>query len=481
MAYIFKNEPYQHQRDVLLKSWNKEAWAWFLEMGTGKTFISLNNAGILFERELIDTLIVLAPKGVFQNWSSIEIPKHLPERIERNVVVWRPSPNKKQKEALTDLITESSVKLKILVMNIESLSTKKGLNYLEMVLKANKAMLVIDESTTIKSPTAKRTKSLLKLAKLAHYRRILSGFPVTQSPMDLWSQCKFLGDELLGAYSKSFHHFQHHYAIIKRQNMGGHSFNMVVGYRNLDELSETLKGFSSRVTKEECLDLPPKNYITRDIELTEDQGRIYMELKEYCVAHLEDAEFMTTNNVMTQLIRMQQVLSGHTKSDSGELIEIKNNRLNELLSCCAEISGKIVIFSRFRYDIQNITRELNKVYGLGAAVSYYGDTDNDARVAAIDDFQEGKARFFVSNPVTGGYGITLTASQTVIYYANSFDLSSRMQSESRIHRMGQEGRCVTYIDFVCRNSIDEQITKALKSKMDISLKVLGEQLENWLQ
>jgi len=277
MAYIFKNEPYQHQRDVLLKSWNKEAWAWFLEMGTGKTFISLNNAGktfislnnagILFERELIDTLIVLAPKGVFQNWSSIEIPKHLPERIERNVVVWRPSPNKKQKEALTDLITESSVKLKILVMNIESLSTKKGLNYLEMVLKANKAMLVIDESTTIKSPTAKRTKSLLKLAKLAHYRRILSGFPVTQSPMDLWSQCKFLGDELLGAYSKSFHHFQHHYAIIKRQNMGGHSFNMVVGYRNLDELSETLKGFSSRVTKEECLDLPPKNYITRDIEL----------------------------------------------------------------------------------------------------------------------------------------------------------------------------------------------------------------------
>jgi len=206
-----------------------------------------------------------------------------------------------------------------------------------------------------------------------------------------------------------------------------------------------------------------------------------MELKDYCVAHLEDAEFMTTNNVMTQLIRMQQVLSGHTKSDSGELIEIKNNRLNELLSCCAEISGKIVIFSRFRYDIQNITRELNKVYGLGAAVSYYGDTDNDARVAAIDDFQEGKARFFVSNPVTGGYGITLTASQTVIYYANSFDLSSRMQSESRIHRMGQEGQCVTYIDFVCRNSIDEQITKALKSKMDISLKVLGEQLENWLQ
>ena len=448
MAYLFKNEPYQHQRDVLLKSWNKTAWAWFLEMGTGKTFISLNNAGILFERELIDTLIVLAPKGVFQNWSSIEIPKHLPERIERKMVVWRPSPNKKQKEELTGLITEDSVKLKILVMNIESLSTKKGLNFLEMVLKANKAMLVIDESTTIKSPTAKRTKSLLKLGSLAHYRRI--------------------------------HHFQHHYAIIKRQNMGGHQFNMVVGYRNLEELGETLKGFSSRVTKEECLDLPPKNYITRDIELTEDQGRIYMELKEYCVAHLEDAEFMTTNNVMTQLIRMQQVLSGHTKSDAGDLIEIKNNRLTELLSCCAEISGKIVIFSRFRYDIKKITEELNKIYGPGSAVSYFGDTTNDERVAAIDSFQEGKARFFVSNPVTGGYGITLTASQTVIYYANSFDLSSRMQSESRIHRMGQEGRCVTYIDFVCRNSIDEQITKALKSKMDISLKVLGEELENWL-
>ena len=426
MAYLFKNEPYQHQRDVLLKSWNKTAWAWFLEMGTGKTFISLNNAGILFERELIDTLIVLAPKGVFQNWSSIEIPKHLPERIERKMVVWRPSPNKKQKEELTGLITEDSVKLKILVMNIESLSTKKGLNFLEMVLKANKAMLVIDESTTIKSPTAKRTKSLLKLGSLAHYRRILSGFPVTQSPMDLWSQCKFLGDEMLGSYSKSFHHFQHHYAIIKRQNMGGHQFNMVVGYRNLEELGETLKGFSSRVTKEECLDLPPKNYITRDIELTED------------------------------------------------------NRLTELLSCCAEISGKIVIFSRFRYDIKKITEELNKIYGPGSAVSYFGDTTNDERVAAIDSFQEGKARFFVSNPVTGGYGITLTASQTVIYYANSFDLSSRMQSESRIHRMGQEGRCVTYIDFVCRNSIDEQITKALKSKMDISLKVLGEELENWL-
>lgn len=479
--YEYKTKPYQHQDDVLSLSWSKKNWAYFMEMGTGKSKVCIDNAAMLRERGEIDTFIVVAPKGVYRNWANLEIPAHMPDRVRKDslIAIWRPTPPRALKQDLLSFL-EPAENFRILVMNIEALSTVKGQRFLVGVLKASQALLAVDESTAIKSPKASRTKALIKMSELAKYKRILTGFPVTQSPMDLWAQCRFLDKTLLGDCGDNYFQYQYRYAVMKKQSVGTHSFNRVVGYRNLEELSGFLKNFSSRVMKEECLDLPAKIYTQRSVTLSGDQARIYDELKKYALAHIEDEEFMTANNVMTQLLRMQQVLSGHTKVDSGDVKEIKDNRLNELLDCLEEVEGKVIIWSRFRYDVKRITEALKKKYGPSSTVTYFGDTSDEARSTAIENFQEGDARFFVGNPQTGGYGITLTSAQTVIYFANSFDLAIRMQSEDRAHRIGQTEH-VNYIDLISEGTIDEQIVKALRNKMDIASVVMGEELKEWLR
>lgn len=452
-----------------------------MEMGTGKSKVCIDNAGILYERELIDTFIVIAPKGVYRNWATIEIPAHMPERIIRDVIIWKSSPTKELKTKLELLLQPNKTKgLRILIMNIEALSTPKGTRYLDKVLDEGTCLLTVDESTSIKNPKARRSKTVIKLGKKAKYKRILTGFPVTQSPLDLWAQCNFLHPQLLGKdVGSNFFQFQYRYAIMKKRSVGSHSFNLVVGYRNLESLSEIIKKFSSRVMKADCLDLPPKLYTQRHVQLTPDQQRLYTEIKEYALAHLGDEGFMTAPNVMTQLLRLQQVLSGHSKTDEGKLVEIKDNRLTELMDCLEDASGKVIIWSRFRYDIKRIEKTLIKEYGPLSTVTYYGDTSDEERSEAIERFQNGDAQFFVGNPQTGGYGITLTAAETVIYFANSFDLAVRMQSEDRCHRIGQD-KHVTYIDLIAEKTIDEKIVKSLRSKMDIASVVMGEELRQWL-
>jgi len=481
LKYTFKTKPFEHQASVLKQSWSSLYWAYFMEMGTGKSKVCIDNAGILYERGLIDTFIVVAPKGVYRNWATIEIPFHMPERIKQDVCIWTSSPTKKQKTNLALLLEPKETDhLRVLVMNIEALSSPKGTRFLDKVLDQGTCLLAIDESTAIKSPKARRTKAVIKIGRKAKYKRILTGLPVTQSPMDLWAQCNFLHPSLLGEdVGDNYFQFQHRYAILKKRSVGSHSFNMLVGYRNLEDLSAIIKTFSSRVMKSECLDLPDKIYTQRQVQLTPDQARIYNEIKEYALAHLGDDDFLTAPNVMTQLIRLQQVLSGHTKTDEGKTVDIKDNRLKELMECLEDISGKVIIWSRFRYDIKRISEALTKVYGPGSVVSYYGDTTDEERSEAVEKFQNGEARFFIGNPQTGGYGITLTAAETVVYFANSFDLAVRMQSEDRCHRIGQT-KHVTYIDLISEKTIDEKIVKSLRNKMDIASVVMGEELKQWL-
>jgi len=478
MGYQFKTPPYEHQASILATCWTYSNWAWLMEMGTGKSKVCIDNAAMLFERDEIDTLIVIAPKGVYRNWANLELPAHLPDRIDANIVVWNPANTKSNRKTLNTFLSPSGG-LRVFLMNVEALSTSKGRKYLEALLQRSTSLLAVDESTTIKSPKAKRTKTLIKLGSLAKYRRILTGFPVTQSPLDLWAQCRFMDKTLLGDCGDNFFQFQYRYAIMKKSSVGTHTFNRVVGYRDLEKLSELLKKFSSRITKDECLDLPEKIYTQRSVSLTPDQTRIYNELKEFALANLDNGEFMTAPNVMTQLLRMQQVLSGHTKTDHGELVEIKDNRLGELLSCLDEMEGKTIIWARFRYDVQRIKKALIDKYGNGKAVDYFGDTSDDDRVAAVDKFQNGDAFFFVGNPQTGGYGLTLTAARNVIYFSNSFDLAVRMQSEDRAHRIGQRN-AVTYVDLIAEGTIDEKIVKSLRAKLNIASQVMGEQLKEWL-
>ncbi len=477
MKFNYKTEPYAHQHEALIRSYDKKHYGYFMEMGCGKSKVLLDNVVWLYEQGKIDTAVIVAPKGVYRNWQISEIPAHFPDDIEHEVFVWKSNPNKKQQEELSNAVKHRGG-LRILLANVEGFATGKLSKYVDLFMKDSKVLFAIDESTTIKNPKAKRTKALIKAGASALYRRILTGSPVTKSPMDLYSQCGFLDNSCLGF--SSFYSFQGRYAITRTQRMGGHSFQQIVGYRNLEELSERLERFSFRVTKEEALDLPNKVYTTRDVYLNEEQSKHYMSIKNNAIALLDEGELVSAPSVMTQLLRLQQVLCGHLMTDDGDLVEFPTTRINALMETIDEMTGKVIIWSRFRYDIRRIVQELTKVYGKDSVVSYFGDTSDEDRQSAVRKFQFEDVRFFVANPQTAGYGLTLTAATNVIYYANDFNLETRVQSEDRCHRIGQD-ESVIYVDLVTKGSVDEHIVRSLRSKIDLSAKTLGEQARQWLE
>ena len=482
--YSFKTQPYDHQQTAFQKSWKAQYHALFMEMGTGKTKVIVDTMGALFEEGEITHALVVAPKGVFDNWVQLEIPAHLPDRIKRYVVRWQPNFTKKYKEELLDVAVPSrrlKDTLNVLVMNVEALSTRKGaaaaLRYLDL---NPKSIMVVDESTTIKNRTASRTKTVIKCGEKAKYRRILTGSPVTKSPMDLFTQCNFLACEALNF--KSYFAFQHRYAVMRKRTMGMKSFNEIVSFQRLEELSGKLGKFSTRVLKEECLDLPPKVYMRRKVEMTVEQKKLYAQMKEFALAQLGDGKLATTANVLTQIMRLHQIACGHFQPDDDAPIEpIKHNRLEELLTICEENSGKSIIWATWTHDINTIKEALAKAYGEDSVATYYGATPQDERQEIVRRFQDPNdpLRFFVGQPSTGGYGITLTEASAVIYYSNSYNLEHRIQSEDRAHRIGQT-KSVTYIDLYTPHTIDEKITQALRDKINLAGEVLGEDLVEWL-
>ena len=478
MQFNYKTKPYAHQEEALQKSHDKKNFAYFMEMGCGKSKVLIDNIYWLWQQKEIDTAIVVAPKGVYMNWKNNEIPIHLPDDIDADIYLWKASSTKNEKKKLSEGVTKRD-KFRILLMNVESFVTKKAPVFLESFTHRSEFLLAIDESTTIKNVKAKRTKSIMKFGETAKYKRILTGSPITQSPLDLYSQCAFLNKRLLGY--DSYWSFQGRFAIIKQQRMGSMSFNQVVGYKNLEELTQKLKLFAHRTTKKEALDLPDKIYTTRQVELTSTQQEHYVSMKKTSVVFLEDGEMVTAPEVMTRLLRLQQLLCGYLVSDDGETVEIANNRIKVMMEVIEEMDGKIIIWSRFRHDIKKIKNELCKTYGSGSVVTYYGDTSQEDRDSAIHNFQTNpETRFFVSNAQTGGRGITLTAASNVIYYSNDFNLESRKQSEDRCHRIGQH-KPVLYVDLVCPNTVDVHIVKSLLQKDKIATKTLGEEVLEWLK
>tara|TARA_B100000029_G_scaffold23710_1_gene23452 strand:+ start:1181 stop:2614 length:1434 start_codon:yes stop_codon:yes gene_type:complete len=477
MKYKFKTKPYAHQLKALEMSWNKEVFAYFMEMGTGKSKVLIDNMSMLYDKGKINGVLIIAPKGVYKNWYDSEIPTHLADHVQKKVVLWQALINKKQEQKLSVLF-KPEMDLHILVMNVEAFSTKKGLDFAAKFLSCHETLVAIDESTTIKNPGAKRTKNILRLSRLCKYRRILTGSPVTKSPLDLYTQCYFLDPYLLE--HESYYSFRTRYALMKTANFGGRSVNIVVGYRNLNELSEKLKPFSYRVLKDDCLDLPKKTFMKRIIQMTPEQNKVYQQMKKMALAEL-NGKVTTTMNVVTQLMRMQQITCGHFKADDGTTQEIKNNRITELIDTVDEIQGKVVIWAHWRNDIETIVKHLKEEYGDNSVVTYYGGTTTEERQKAIKKMQdpESPVRFLVGTPQTGGYGITLTGASTMIYYSNGYDLEKRQQSEARIDRIGQE-KPMTYIDIIAEDTVDEKIVKSLRKKVNIATKVMGEELKAWI-
>tara|TARA_R100000697_G_scaffold13770_1_gene19945 strand:+ start:1 stop:1302 length:1302 start_codon:yes stop_codon:yes gene_type:complete len=431
---------------------------------------------MLYDKGKIDGALIIAPKGVVKTWYEQELPTHLPKHIENVSVLWQSNITKKQQEKLETLF-EIETALHILIMNVEALSTEKGVKFAFKFLNSHKTLMAIDESTTIKTPTAKRTKNIIGLGKHAKYKRIMTGSPVTKNPLDLYTQCEFLEPYLLDF--ASYYAFRNRYAEMTTMNVRGRSIQVVKEFRHLGELSESLQPFSYRVLKEDCLDLPPKNFTKRHIVLTSEQRKIYDQMKKHALAML-NGKITSTMTVLTQLMRLHQITCGHFTADDGSTQLIANNRITELMNVLEEIEGKAIIWANYQKDITSIIESIIKVYGPGSVVDYYGLTPQEERQDNIRKFQnDSKCRFLVGTPQTGGYGITLTQANTVIYYSNGYDLEKRLQSEDRAHRIGQK-KTVTYVDLICEDTIDEKIVKALRDKINIASEVMGEELKDWI-
>jgi SNF2 family DNA or RNA helicase len=453
--FIFKTEPFEHQRKTFYLSRDQKVFALLMEQGTGKTKVVIDNSAYLYSKGEISALVVIAPNGVHRNWIR-EVDTHLPDWCEHQITYYKSGMNKKEIETFESVLHSKDC-LKIFTFNVEAFTSPKAVHWMERILLSNEVMLVVDESTRIKTPGAKRTKLITKFGKQAKYKRILTGTPITKNAADVYAQFKFLDPQILGY--DSFYSFRNQYCV-----MGGFEQRQIIAYKNLDELSRNVEGHSFRVLKKDCLDLPPKIYQRHFVEMSERQKKMYNTMKKGFIAELE-GNFIEAPEAITRLLRLQQILCGWfpTENERVQPIDEKNPRIEALKDVLEGIESKVIIWARFRADIRAIERLLGDL-----AVSYHGGVDLDARELAIERFQKDSAiRYFIGTPQAGGTGLTLTAAEYAIYYSNSFDLEQRLQSEDRCHRIGTKNN-VTYIDIECQKSIDSKIIKALRDKKNIA-------------
>lgn len=486
--YLFKTEPFDHQRKVFYKSRNRESYALFMEQGTGKSKVIVDTAAWLYGKGKINAIFIIAPNGVHRNWVENEIPIHLPDYVDRQVRYW--DSNRTNTKKFTNWVNEifsDEIKLKIFTMNFEAVITKKGKIFIRQFLEHFKTFLVVDESHYIKNQKAKRTKAITFYGKLSKIRRILTGTPVTQNPLDLFTQFEFLDETILGF--SSYYSFRNRYAILEKNKMTVETkkgkalvdYTTVIGFQNLEELNKKLAPHFYRVTKVECLDLPPKLYQTIYVELSKEQKRHYVNLRDQLLTQIEEEE-LTIAVALVKILRLQQVVGGFLPTDSGNIYQIEKSfpRLDRFLETIEVLQGKTIIWCKFTEEIKLLARTLKELYEQESTCLYYGEISQDDRVNAVERFQtDPKLKFFVGQPKSGGIGLNLTAGSNVVYYSNDYALGVRLQSEDRPHRIGQENK-VTYIDLVCPGTIDEKVFQALRMKKNLADIITRDQIRDWI-
>lgn len=479
LPITFKTKPMAHQvKGIQLGAWS-EYFAYLMEMGTGKSFTVINDAAINYKLGEIGAVVYFAPKGAYRDFSDTQITAHLPEDIPRMILTWTSPQPKDWEQQFKKAMTFNG--LVFLVMNVEAMAYESGQKTVyDFVNKIpSQVMMIVDESTCIKNHKAARSAAVIKMGRLCKKRRILSGSPVTRSPMDMFGQGMFLSPKALGF--TSYYAYRARFAVLKEMRLtGGRSIPVITGYQRLDELKDIVQRFSYRVLKKDCLDLPDKIYQYREVEMSKEQLAAYKQMAKEGVAFLGEQGVVTAVGALALLMRLHQITCGHLKNDDGTEFDLPEKRTDTLMETLQECSGKVIIWATYVRDIQKIKAAIVKEYGAESVVEYYGATSDDDRVQAKHKFQNDKnVRFFIGNPSTGRYSLTLTEASTVIYYSNSYDLEHRIQSEDRAHRIGQT-KSVTYIDLVARKTMDEVIYKSLKMKINIAASITGDQLKEWL-
>lgn len=478
MTYTFKTRPYEHQKTALKRALGRAGYAYLMEMGSGKTKVIIDEMGVYHDSGQISCAIIVAPKGVYRNWVR-ELKIHC--GVDYVAEFWEAGGGGKAKQVTLDkhLLPRSDGKLRILLINLEALSQHGGVaeKYVTAFAKSGRCYIAVDESTGIKNPTATRTKNVIKLGQKCVFRRIATGSPTPNSPLDLYSQFEFLGPGLLG--STSYFNFRARHAVMQQKEFGGREVQIVVGYRNEAQLAGLVEQHSYRVLKEQCMDLPPKVYRMVEVDLTDQQKRIYRQLRDEAFAELDGGGFVSSQQAITTLLRLQQVLCGHVGDADGNVRPVESNRTDVLMQELEGVSGACIVWSRFRFEIADIVEQLRKNYGEMSVAQFHGGNTTTREAEAQRFLDSDKCRFMVSTQQSGGFGNTWLKGTNTFYVSNSFSLEHRLQSEDRPHRGGQTQKC-TYTDLCAVGTVDEKLISALRAKINISETIMGDNPREWL-
>jgi len=484
VTFPFKTKPLAHQATEFDVSCDSTIRGLFWDMGLGKSKELIDQMAHLWREGEIEAALVVAPNSVHRNWVTDELPKHLHDDAAENcrAIYYEAgrAGTKRHRGELNRVLSHTDG-LAILTVNHECFTSKKGKELVWNFLKPRrgKVMYVVDESHRIKTPSAKRTRSIILSGKYAQYRRILTGTPVANKPFDVYSQIRFLDREFWAQRGlPKFSVFKSHFGVFSDGFNGrtNRSYKILEAYRCLDELHEMIAPVTSRLLKEDVLDLPQKIYQRIRFPLTAPHRRAYDQLREECLLLLEDDE-VTVTSVLTMMLRLQQVACGYVGTDEGSLVKLpgKCARLETLKDFLIDVPHQAIIWARFQEDCRQICEHLGS-----NAVRYDGTVSARDRAAALDKFHAGDVQFFVGNPAAGGTGLTLVEAKTVVYYNNSFNLVDRLQSEDRAHRIGQD-KSVLYVDLMAEGTIDEQIIESLVGKLDVASAVTGDKVKEWLR
>lgn len=480
VGVAFKHPPFDHQATALLLGRDAKSFAYFMDQGTGKTKVLLDDAAHNYREGHINFLLVLCPNSVKTNYPT-EIETHLAPDIPCSYGVWYSGPNKDQKEKLGKFLAGlTEDKLHIFVANVDALRVKRFYDLIEGITKTKDVMIAVDESTRIKKSTAQRTKRATALRKGCKLARIMTGTPIIKTPLDAFGQLRFLDEDILG-YS-SFYAFRNNYAI-----MGGFGGYQVQSYQNIDDLERRIRSCSFRVEKHECLDLPEKMYAKRTIEMTNKQAIAYSEMRDISSLFLQDFVDehgeLTAQIKLAQLLRLQQITSGFLPivDDVGTTIDTQfigadSPKIKEALSIIEECNHKVIVWGRFKPELYELYNQISD-----EAVIFTGDQNDEERQWAREAFQDpdSNVRVFIGQVATGGVGINLFRGQTVIYLSNSFSTEDRVQSEDRAHRIGTQFS-VQYIDLIVEGTVDELIVDTLRGNKRLSDVIMGDAIREWI-
>ncbi len=478
--------PFDHQREHLENHMDEPAWGLLWEQGTAKTKPIIDTAAIKFMNDEIDGLLVVAPPGVERNWNTDEIPKHLPDDIAfdtmTQVFLTAKKNTKTHKRSMDMLMSWKG--LAVLLISYNAFMTKEGKETVRKFLRHRNVLYVLDESHMIKTPNAKRTKSIVASGKYAAFRRILTGTPIAVGPFDLYSQIRFL-DEYFWK-NRGIHgsveyrqYFGRWFTRADCQKLHGYDpgYDKLLEYQNLDQLRTWLAEITDRVVKDDVLDLPPKLYQKRYFEMSKEQKAAYNTLDEEMMLEVGD-DIITAELPIVKLLRFQQIACNYVPVGEDEPVHMfsdKNPRMTVMESLRDEIYQPTIVWARFTHDVDQLMDLLGD-----DAVRYDGSVDDDTAERNKLAFQKGDAKWFVGTAQKGGPGLTLTQAKNMIYYSNSFRLIDRLQSEDRCHRAGMDEHPVNYIDIVANDTVDEHIVSNLRNKKDVASDIQGDVWKEWI-